>query len=125
MGFKEGLPDLEYNFRDASIDPYEVNRVWFTSQPTGTHTARLSLFGQTYEPTGRQWCSPPERGSMTFDGSGKCIAMTGGYIMDRRMGNTQGLGGVYGLAMALDLPTPTPAWLLRTPTQNWARLTKE
>ena len=59
----------------------------------------------------------------TFDGDGKCIAMTGGYIMDRRQGNTDGLGGVYGLCAALGLPTPSPAWLLRTPTQNWARLT--
>ena len=60
---------------------------------------------------------------MTFDAEGKCIAMTGGYIMDRRVGNTDGLGGVYGLCSALELPTPTPAWLLRTPAQNWARLT--
>ena len=119
----DGLPDLQYNFRDLAVDPYDVNRVWYTSSPTGTHTRTLSLFGNEYEPTGRMWISPPERGSMTFDADGKCISLTGGYIMDRRMGNTEGLGGVYGLCDALGLPTPTPAWLLRTPTQNWGRLT--
>lgn len=119
----EGLPDLQWNYRDASICPYDVNRVWYTSSPTGTHTATLHLGDKEYSATGKRWVSPPERGSMTFDGNGKCISLTGGYIMDRRMGNTDGLGGVYGLCAALGLPTPTPAALLRTPTQNWGRLT--
>ena len=123
MAIKEGLPDLQYHVRDAAVDPYDVNRVWYTVAPTGTHTAPLRLFGETHAPTGRTWASPPERGSMTFDGEGRCIALTGGYVMDRRMGNTDGLGGVYGLCAALGLPPPSPAWLLRTPTQNWARLT--
>ena len=119
----DGLPDLSWNFRDAAVCPYDVNRVWYTTAPTGTHTATLRLGEQEHAPTGRRWESPPERGSLTFDGEGRCIAMTGGYVMDRRMGNTDGLGGVYGLCTALGVPTPTPVWLLRTPTQNWARLT--
>ena len=123
MRIAEGLPDLDYNVRDAVVCEHDTNRVWYTSAPRGTHTATLSLFGKQYAPTGRTWESPPERGSMTFDRDGKCIALTGGYIMDRRLGNTDGLGGVYGLCHALGLPTPTPAWLLRTPTQNWARIT--
>jgi len=41
--------------------------------------------------------------------------------MDRRMGNTQGLGGVYGLSVAVGLPLPTPLWQLYTPVQNFAR----
>jgi len=119
----DGLPDLNWNYRDAYVCPFDVNRVWFTSAPTGTHTASLLLGEKVHSPTGRSWVSPPERGSLTFDGEGQCIAMTGGYVMDRRMGNTEGLGGVYGLCTALGLPTPSPSWLLRTPTQNWARLT--
>ena len=120
---QEGLPDLEWNYRDACVCPFDVNRVWYTSSPTGTHTATLRLGGKEHAATGRRWCSPPERGSMTFDGDGRCISLTGGYVMDRRLGNTDGLGGVYGLCTALGLPTPTPAWLLRTPAQNWERLT--
>ena len=48
--------------------------------------------------------------------------MTFGYVMDRRMGNTDGLGGLYGLCGALGLPLPVPAWQLRTPVQNLSRL---
>lgn len=102
---------------------HDVNRVWYTSQPTGTHTGTLRLGASEHAATGRRWEAAPERGSLTFDGEGKCIAMTGGYVMDRRAGNTAGLGGVYGLCAALGLPTPTPAWLLRTPTQLWSRVT--
>ena len=113
----EGLPDLQWNYRDASVCAHDVNRVWYTSRPTGTHTATLRLGDAEHAPTGRKWEGPPERGSMTFDGEGRCIALTGGYVMDRRMGNTEGLGGIYGLCVALGLPTPTPKWLLKTPTQ--------
>lgn len=119
----EGLPDLQLNCRDVSICPYDVNRVWYTTAPTGTHTQTLRLGEKEHAPTGRTWISPPERGSMTFDKDGKCIAITGGYVMDRRMGNTEGLGGVYGLCVALELPTPTPKWLLRTPMQLWGEVT--
>ena len=123
FGLQQGLPDLAWNFRDVSVCPYDVNRVWYTSQPTGTHTGTLRLGEAEHAATGKRWEAPPERGSLTFDGEGKCIAMTGGYVMDRRMGNTEGLGGIYGLCVALGLPTPTPAWLLRTPTQIWSRVT--
>lgn len=119
----EGLPDLQMNFRDAFVCLHDVNRVWYTSSPTGTHSERLCLGEREFAATGNRWISPPERGSMTFDGAGRCIAMTGGYVMDRRMGNTEGLGGVYGLCTALHLPTPTPTWLLRTTAQTWAQIT--
>lgn len=119
----EGLPDIEWNFRDATVCPYDVNRVWFTASPRGTHTATLRLGDQEYAATGRQWTSPPVRFSFTFDGNGKCISMTRDYVMDRRMGNTDGLGGLYGLCAALRLPLPAPAWRLRTPTQIWSQVT--
>merc|ERR1712194_37230 len=98
------------------------NRVWWTTQPTGTHTADLLLGGTTYPPTNKRWHSPPECGSATFDAEGRCFALTGGYVMDRRMGNTDGFGGVYGLAIAIGLRPPSPLWLARTPTQNWDRM---
>ena len=116
-GIGEGLPDLEWNYRDATVDPFDINRVWVTSNAVGTHTGTLRLFGATHEATGKRWLGAPERSSFTFDGNGRCVAITGGYVMDRRMGNTEGLGGVYGLCVALGLPTPTPRWLLKTPTQ--------
>ena len=49
--------------------------------------------------------------------------MTGGYIMDRRMGNTQGLGGIFvGLCAAIGVPSPIPLFLLYTPLQNLERV---
>ena len=48
--------------------------------------------------------------------------MTFGYVMDRRQGNTDGLGGIYGLCSALGLPMPVPKWQLRTPVQIAQRI---
>jgi hypothetical protein len=59
---------------------------------------------------------------MALGSDGKCVALTGGYVMDRRMGNTEGLGGVYGMCVAVGLPPPTPLWALYTPVQNFGRL---
>ena len=123
FGLAAAMPDLEYRYRDLRVCPFDANRVWYTSSPSGTHTAPLALGGDEFAPTGRRWMSPPECGSAQFDGDGRCVALTGGYVMDRRMGNTDGFGGIFGLCAALGLPTPLPAWLLRTPTQNFARLT--
>ena len=35
---------------------------------------RARLGEQEHAPTGRRWESPPERGSLTFDGEGRCIS---------------------------------------------------
>mmetsp|Transcript_69975 Transcript_69975/g.126071 ORF Transcript_69975/g.126071 Transcript_69975/m.126071 type:complete len:482 (-) Transcript_69975:141-1586(-) len=115
------FPDLDHQYRDLRTCPFDVNRVWFTSSPSGTHKAALRVGGQVLAPTGKQWRSPPVCGSMQFDRHGKCIAMTGDYPMDRRMGNTKGLPGLMGLLEALGSPSPW-AWTCRTPTQLWSSL---
>lgn len=122
---ESAMPDLQYGYRDGRVCEYDPNRVWYTSSPRGTHTAPLTLGSDTYPPTGRRWESPPECGSATFDGDGRCVSVTHGYVMDRRMGNTDGLGGLYGLCSALGLPMPVPKWQLRTPVQNLARIRGE
>jgi len=43
--------------------------------------------------------SPPQATSMTFNELGECTELTGGYIMDKNIGNTGGLGGVFGMAL--------------------------
>lgn len=122
FSFKEAFSDLSYDYRDIRVCPYDTNRVWYTSSPSGTHTGTLKLGDKVYPPTGKRWVSPPECGSMQFDEEGKCVSVTGGYIMDRRLGNTNGLGGIFGVCAALEIPPPLPAFLLYTPTQNFARL---
>lgn len=125
IDLEAGLPDLKYDYRDSRVCEYDVNRVWYTSSPHGTHTAPLQIGSTTHAPTGRRWESPPECGSATFDAEGRCVSVTFGYVMDRRMGNTDGFGGIYGLCSALELPMPVPKWQLRTPVQNLARIRGE
>lgn len=50
----------------------------------------------------------PECQSYTFNSAGQCTSYTGGYVMDRRVGNTQGLGALFGILAALGGPVLTP-----------------
>jgi len=116
----DAFPDLDYKWRDLRVCPFDVNRVWYTSSPLGTHLAELRLpTGEVLPATGRRWVSPPVCGSAQFDKDGRCIAITASYVMDRRLGNTRGLGGVLGLREAIGAPSPK-AWLARTPSQLWS-----
>jgi len=124
FNFNEAFPDIDYQYRDMRVCPYDPNRVWYTSSPTGTHKQTLNIGDKSYPPTNQKWISPPECGSMQFNDDGECISLTGGYIMDRRIGNTNGLGGVFGICEALGLPSPFPVFLLYTPIQNIDRLSK-
>lgn len=102
---KEGLPDLTGNMHHFRVDPYIHNRVWFTSILRGTHTGTLA--GQ-FEPTGIEVISTPQTCSLTFNEQGQVVEYTIGYPMDRRLGNTGGLGGVFGLFYAIGKPLPFP-----------------
>jgi hypothetical protein len=93
--------NLYYNF---NIDPYETNRVWFTSRLITTH-AGDGPFGKA---TQKKIDCPPQMNSLTFNEEGKIIRYTGGYVMDRTIGNTGGLGGVFGILYALGKPLPFP-----------------
>lgn len=44
--------------------------------------------------------SPPQTCSMKFNDKGQVEVYTIGYVMDRSVGNTGGLGGVFGLFYA-------------------------
>jgi len=45
---------------------------------------------------------------LTFNEQGQVVEYTIGYPMDRRLGNTGGLGGVFGLFYAIGKPLPFP-----------------
>lgn len=51
------------------------------------------MCGQLIKPTGRKLDSPPETYSCTFNEQGKCIKLTGGFVMDAMQGTSGGLGG--------------------------------
>lgn len=50
----------------------------------------------------------PECMSYTFNAAGKCTSYTGGYVMDRRVGNTKGLGAMFGILAAIGGPVLAP-----------------
>jgi len=57
---------------------------------------------------------------MLFNPDGKCYTLTVGYCMDKRIGNTEGLGGLFALLKGIDKPLPFPeAQRLYTPSLRW------
>lgn len=103
---KDAMPDMKDNAW-FQVDPLEPNRVWFFSRATGTHTGTIH-FAQSIPATGSEFHSPPQAQSMLFDEKGKCYTMTVGYCMDKRIGNTNGLGGVFAILYAIGKPLPFP-----------------
>ena len=105
---------IYYNFY---VDPYENNRVWFTARMRCCHTGSNS-FGSA---TNINVDCPPQVNSLSFNDHGKVIKYTGGYVTDRTIGNTGGLGGIFGILYAIGRPLPFPearpyrkSWQFRT-----------
>jgi len=90
-------PSALSNFR---VDPYDSYRVWADSNVKAKNTG--NLMGKPA--TGETWISPPEAVSYTFDDEGYCTRFTAGYVMDPSIGNTGGLGGLFGAAYACKSP---------------------
>lgn len=102
---REALPDLEENDSNFRVDPYDPYRIWYDVQGSGTRTGMLG--GK--EGNGAKYQGPPEAASMTFDDDGFCTRLTAGAVMDPTIGNTGGLGGVYGIFYATGVPLPAIA----------------
>ena len=96
------FPDLDQQIYNINVDPFEPDRVWFMTRPIATHTG--SLFGK--EPTGKSLQLPPQMNSVRFDEYGLVKELTIGYVTDRRIGNTGGLGGAFGLFYGAGQPLP-------------------
>lgn len=105
--FADAFPDANAEFHHFRVDPFEPSRVWFTARGRGTNTGEADspLFAK---PTGKGYVNPPQACSVRFDEDGKVNQYTIGYVMDRRIGNTGGLGGIYGIAYAMGKPLPFP-----------------
>lgn len=101
----EAFPDATTNTHDLRVDPWNPRRVWYVSVFKGANTGK---FAGNYEPTGKTVETPPQVNSITFDNDGKVEKYTIGYVTDRTLGNTGGLGGVFGLFYALGNPLPMP-----------------
>merc|ERR1719198_344502 len=101
---KAAFPDLAPNFHHFRADPYDAGRVWFTSTATGTDMG--GFLGN--EPTGKRFETPPQACSVKWNADGKVIKYTIGHVMERSLGNTGGLGGIFGPAYAIGKPLPFP-----------------
>lgn len=94
--FPDATPQL-HHFR---VDPFEPSRVWYTTRGTGSNTGRAEpgsdidlLCGA---PTGKRFVNAPQACSVRFTEEGLVDQFTIGYVMDRCIGNTGGLGGFFG-----------------------------
>lgn len=100
----DGFPDQNPNYHFFRVDPFQPNRVWFQTRQTGTNTGQFA--GQP--PTGNALTFPPQSFSMIFNDAGKVQEFTVGYVVDRRIGNTGGLGGAFGFFYGVGKPLPFP-----------------
>lgn len=116
------IPDMQARIHHMRVDPLEPNRVWFTSRPVGHHLGPLKagLPFTLARPTGQLIELPPQTSSLQFNDEGKVVGFTFGYVMDRRIGNSGGLGGGFGFLWAIGCPFPYPegkpweaSWQLR------------
>jgi len=100
----QAFPDMNNNYHGFYVDPFEPNRVWFRTRVFATHTGPL-LGG---EPTGKKLELPPQSFSMTFNDNGQLTFFNVGYVIDRTVGNTGGLGGAFGFFWSTGNALPFP-----------------
>lgn len=109
VDFDTAFPNWTPQFYGFFVDPLEENknRVWYTARGFGTNEGPLMPFAP--EPTGKTVKNPPQVCSLTIDhDTGLITRYTIGYVTDRSVGNTGGLGGLYGILYALGKPLPFP-----------------
>jgi hypothetical protein len=104
-GFKltDAFPDYNPGYCDFRVDPLRPNRVWYTTCFSATHSGETKMFGK---PTGKYVECPPQTMSLTFNEDGQVIKYTGGYVMDRTLGNSGGMGGIFGPLYAIGKGLP-------------------
>ncbi|KAJ1461018.1 hypothetical protein M885DRAFT_433110 [Pelagophyceae sp. CCMP2097] len=95
--------DMTDNFHLFRVDPFMPNRVYFHSRTVATQIA--PLMGKPS--TGRTLTLPPQCFHMDFDAVGGLVEF-GFYVVDRRIGNTGGLGGAFAFFYGTGNPLPIP-----------------
>lgn len=119
------FPNLKAETYNYEIDSFDPERVWAISESSGTQTGPLVLGGKiVQEASGIKYVSCPEAVSVSFNEQGLCYKATGGYILDKKKGNTKSLGGVYGIFEAIGGKAALPFWESRS-LGDLPRLIKE
>lgn len=101
--------DIEPNFFGFSVDPIQRNRVWFFNRQTATHKA--AFLGAEPKTEGKEGENslvlPPQCYHIDLDDDLKMTEF-GFYTVDRRQGNTGGLGGAFAYMYGVGRPLPIP-----------------
>lgn len=100
---EEAFPDIDPQYYGFRVDPFDTHRVWFHSRSTATHSA--PLMGKPA--TGKKLTLPPQLFHLDFNEKG-LVREIGFYVVDRRQGNTGGLGGAFGFFYGTGNPLPIP-----------------
>ncbi len=110
---KTMFPDMNPGIHNFHVDPLQPNRVWYTVVLTATNSGD----GPFGPPTNTRVDCPPQVNSLAFNEEGKVIKYTGGYVTDKDIGNTGGMGGLFGLLYAIGKPFPFPE--AKPYTRSW------
>jgi hypothetical protein len=102
---EDAFPDNNPRYHGFRVDPFQPNRVWFNIRVVATHTGETQIFGK---PSGKKLEFPPQSYSVIFNEAGLVTELTVGYPIDRRVGNTGGLGGAFGYMYGVGRPLPIP-----------------
>ena len=100
---EDAFPDLDPKYHLFRVDPFDEGRVWFHSRSSATHTE--PLMGKPA--TGKKLELPPQCFHIDFTGEG-LVKEIGFYVIDRRVGNTGGLGGAFAFFYGTGNPLPIP-----------------
>ena len=96
--------DIYQNSFGFTVSPVQPNRVYWFNQQVATMTAP---FMNVKTISKDEIILPPQCLHMDFDDSGKVIEF-GFYTVDRRYGNTDGLGGAFGYFKGAGMKIPIP-----------------
>lgn len=110
--------DIEPNYFGWNVDPMQTNRVWFTGRSTSKHKGTFA----GVEATGKELILPPQQMHLDFDKDG-LIKEFGFYTVDRRQGNTGGLGGAFAYFYGVGKPLPIREARPYTPSKRFKFLT--
>ena len=102
FGLEESF-DIVGNIYGFYADPLQPGRVWYFNRSRAKHVA--PYLGA--EPTDKELEFPPQMNFLDFKEDGK-VKQYGFYTIDRRQGNTGGLGGAYGYMHGVGRAPPFP-----------------
>lgn len=105
-GFKlEESFDIQPNTFGFTVDPLQHNRVWWFDRQISKQIAPFMGVQPPTDGSVTELTLPPQLFHMDFNEQG-LVTEFGFYTIDRRQGNTGGLGGAFGYFYGVGKPLP-------------------